>query len=117
MIKKNVNKAGLAPAEIKSFRESLLGKRNEILRNVLCMENETLHKIRTDLSNMPTHLADAGSDNFELENTLGIVDSERRLLLEIEDALDRIEQGTYGICEGGGEHIPKAKQSHGHDTA
>jgi len=109
MIKKNISKASLTSAEIKSFRESLLEKRNEILHNMLCLEDETLHKIRTDLSSMPTHMADIGSDNFELENTLGLMDSERRILLEIEDALDRIEQGTYGICESGHEPIPKAR--------
>jgi len=109
VIKKNTNKGGLTPAEIKSFRESLLEKRNEILINVLTMEDETLHRARTDLSNMPFHMADAGSDNFEIDNTLCLIDSERKLLLEIEDALERIEQGTYGVCEGKNEQIPKAR--------
>ncbi len=109
MVKKSRGKARPTPAEIESFKELLLKKRNEILRNVTTMEDETLHKARTDLSSMPTHMADIGSDNFELENTLGLMDSERRILREIEDALDRIEQGTYGICEGGGEFISKTR--------
>ncbi len=109
MIKKNINKGNLTAEDIKRFKESLLEKRYEILRNMLCMEDETLHKTRTDLSTMPIHLADAGSDNFEMENTLCLMDSERKLFLEIEDALDRIEQGTYGICETGDEPIPKAR--------
>jgi DnaK suppressor protein len=87
----------------------LLEKRNEILHSVTSMENETLRKARTDLSSMPIHMADMGSDNFELENTLGLMDSERKILREIEDALDRIEKGTYGICEAGGESISKAR--------
>ena len=73
------------------------------------MENGALRHKRTDLSNMPYHTADLGSDNFELENTLGLMDSERRILLEIEDALYRIEDGTYGICEGDGEPIRRAR--------
>jgi len=109
MTKKNINKARLRPSEIQRFKETLLEKRNEILHNVLCMEDEALHKIKTDLSNVPFHMADAGSDNFEVENTLCLMDSERKLLLEIEGALDRIEQGTYGICEGGSEQIPKTR--------
>jgi len=109
MIKKNINKDNLTPADIKKFKESLLEKQYEILRNMLCMENETLHRTRTDLSTTPIHLADAGSDNFEMENTLYLMDSERKLLLEIENALDRIEQGTYGICEKGNKPIPKAR--------
>jgi DnaK suppressor protein len=109
MTKKNINKARLTPSEIQRFKESLLEKQNEILHNVLCMEDETLHKVKTDLSNMPFHMADAGSDNFEMENTLCLMDSERKILLEIRNALDCIEQGTYGICEGGGERIPKTR--------
>jgi len=40
---------------------------------------------------------------------LGLVDSERKLLLEIQDAVGRIDDGTYGICEGDGSPIPKAR--------
>jgi RNA polymerase-binding transcription factor DksA len=58
---------------------------------------------------MPIHMADVGSDTFEMENTLGLMDSERKLLKEIDDALDRIENGTYGICEGAGGTIAKAR--------
>jgi DnaK suppressor protein len=103
------NKNGLTPAEIIEFKTSLLAKRNEILANVICMEDETLRKIRTDLSSMPFHMADAGTDNYELENTLGLMDSERRILAEIEDALERIDDGRYGTCECDNEPIPKAR--------
>ena len=91
------------------FKTLLLEKLEEILDNVVCMEEETLRKPRTDLSNLPFHMADVGTDTFELENTLGLVDSERKLLLEIVDALGRIENGTYGICEGNNEPIPKER--------
>ena len=109
MEKRRKNKTNLTPAEIKKFKALLLAKRSEILDNVTHMENETLRKQRSDLSNMPIHPADAGSDTFELENTLELMDSERKLLHEIDDALDRIENNTYGICEGGAEPIPKAR--------
>jgi RNA polymerase-binding transcription factor DksA len=58
---------------------------------------------------MPIHMADAGSDNYEIENTLGLMDSERKLVKEIDEALDRIENGTYAICQGNGKPIPKAR--------
>ena len=110
MEKGRKNKTSLTPAEIEKFKALLLAKRSEILDNVTHMEDETLRKQRSDLSNMPIHLADAGSDTFELENTLGLVGSERKLLQEIDDALERIENNIYGICEGGTEHhIPKAR--------
>ena len=99
----------MQPEELNEFRTILLAKREEIRGNVHCMEDETLRRERTDLSNMPFHMADVGTDNYEIENTLGLMDSERRLLVEIEDALARIEQGTYGICEGNDEPIPKGR--------
>jgi RNA polymerase-binding protein DksA len=109
MAKKEANIDGLTPAEIRKFKALLLAKQNEILANVISMEDETLRKPRTDLSNLPFHMADAGTDTYEVENTLGLMDSERRLLVEIEDALGRIEDGTYGICQNNGELIPKAR--------
>ncbi len=110
MEKRRKGKTNLTAAEMEKFKALLLAKRNEILDNVTHMEDETLRKQRSDLSNMPIHLADAGSDTFELENTLGLVGSERKLLQEIDDALERVENKIYGICEGGGGHnIPKAR--------
>jgi len=109
MKKKRKSKTKLTPAKIEKFKALLLAKRNEILGNVTHMENELLRKERSDLSNMPIHMADAGSDTFELENTLGLMDSERKLLQEIDDALERIENNTYGICDGDAEPIPKAR--------
>jgi DnaK suppressor protein len=109
MAKGRKNKAGLTPEEIEKFKALLLAKRSEILESVVHMEDETLRKQRSDLSNMPIHMADVGSDTFEMENTLGLMDSERKLLHEIDDALDRIEGGAFGICEGGGESIAKVR--------
>jgi len=106
-------KSHLSAADVKHFKQMLLEKRGEILRNVSEIEEETLKKSRLDasgdLSSMPIHMADLGSDNYEQEFVLGLVDSERKLLQEIDDALQRIEEGAYGICEGTGKPIPKAR--------
>lgn len=109
MEKKKANKGHLTATEVKRFRSMLLAKRVEILGDMICMEDETLRKERSDLSNLPFHMADAGTDNYEMENTLGLMDSERKLLGEIDDALERTQNGTFGICEGLGEPIPKAR--------
>ncbi len=87
----------------------LLAKLTEILGNVTSMETETLRRDRSDLSNMPIHMADLGTDNYEIENTLGLMDSERKILIEIDNALKRIDDGTYGICESRGERIPRER--------
>jgi RNA polymerase-binding protein DksA len=103
----------LTSAEIERFKQLLLHKRAEILKNVVEIEGETLRKSRLDasgdLSSMPIHMADLGTDNYEQEFSLGLMDSERRLLMEIDDALQRIENGTFGICEGTGQPISKAR--------
>ena len=109
MAKRKNNKSGLAAADIEKFRSLLVAKRNEILGNVTIMEDETLKKERSELSSMPFHMADAGSDNFEQEFSLDLMDSEKKLLVEINDALRRIEEGIFGVCEGRGEQISKAR--------
>jgi DnaK suppressor protein len=109
MAKKKTNENRLTAAEKEKFKAMLLAKRSEILGDVTTMESEALRRDRSELSNMPIHLADIGTDNYEIENTLYLVDGERKILVEIKDALLRIEDGTYGICEFGGEQIPKAR--------
>ena len=106
-------KSHLSAADTEHFKQLLLKKRKEILINVSEIEDEALKKSRLDatgdLSSMPIHMADIGTDNYEQEFALGLMDSERKLLREIDDALERIEEGTYGICEGTGKQIPKAR--------
>jgi DnaK suppressor protein len=103
----------LSQADLDHFRELLLRKRGEISGNVVEIEGETLKKSRLDasgdLSSMPIHMADLGTDNYEQEFALGLMDGERRILHEIDAALQRIQEGTYGICEGTGELIPRAR--------
>jgi len=107
--KKTTAKSRLKDKDMDKFKQLLLQKRAEIFGAVASMKEETLNKQRSDLSNVPFHMADAGSDNFELENTLGLMDEEIKLLKEIDAALSRFEKGTYGICEGSGKPIPKAR--------
>ena len=106
-------KRGLVNADAKHFRELLMEKRREILRNVTEFEDEALRKSRLDatgdLSSMPIHMADLGTDNYEQEFALGLMDSERKLLREIDNALGRLENKTYGICEATGKPISKAR--------
>jgi DnaK suppressor protein len=106
-------KRGMTAADAKHFRELLLEKRREILRNVNEFEDEALKKSRLDasgdLSCMPIHMADLGTDNYEQEFALGLMDSEIKLLREIDNALQRIEKKKYGICEGTGKPISKAR--------
>lgn len=108
-----IKKSTLRPADIQHFKQILMLRRAEILGDVNFIEKEALRKSRMDaagdLSSMPIHMADIGSDNFEQEFVLGLIDSERKLVNEITAALYRIADGTYGICEGTNKPIPKAR--------
>lgn len=103
----------LTREEIEQFRHMLLEKRAEILGDVSTLHNEALNKDRReaagDLSSMPIHMADLGTDNYELEFTLGLIEGERAILKEVEEALERIQQGTYGFCLATGKPIGKAR--------
>jgi RNA polymerase-binding transcription factor DksA len=54
-------------------------------------------------------MADLGTDNFEQEFTLGLLQNEELLLKEIEAALKRLEQGDFGLCEECQRSIPRAR--------
>ncbi len=98
----------LSKSELTYFRNLLLEKRREILGDVGSMESEAF-KGGSNLSNMPIHMADVGTDNFEQEFTLGLIESERQILREIQDALVRVDDGSFGVCQGTGKAIPRVR--------
>jgi RNA polymerase-binding protein DksA len=104
------NQAGLSSRELEHFRELLLQKRRELVGDMSSMEREALRSTQgSNLSNLPLHMADMGTDNYEQEFTLGLVEKDRQLLREINRALAKIMDGTYGICEGTGKPISKPR--------
>ena len=100
-------------AEMKVFKERLLALRARLRGDVSQMADAALKKNRSqangDLSSMPIHMADIGSDNFEQEFTLSLMQNEEGTLDLIETALERIEDGIYGQCEECGVKIPKTR--------
>ncbi|MEK6674099.1 MAG: TraR/DksA family transcriptional regulator [Planctomycetota bacterium] len=97
-----VPKTLLTSKQLREFKDLLLAKRSEMVRDVLTLTDEALYRQRDGFTNehsaMPIHMADVGSDNWEQEFTLGLVENERARLREIDEALDRIEDKTYGVC-------------------
>lgn len=100
-------------SEMKVYKERLLKLRARLRGDVDGMAAAALNQTRTeasgDLSSMPIHMADVGSDNFEQEFTLGLMESEGEALDQIELALERIEDGTYGSCTECDRTIPKTR--------
>lgn len=99
-------KSPLTKKQLAGFREKLLEKRRDLLGDMNAIEHTALGNGRGGSGDlMPTHPADLGSDNYEQEFTLGLLESERTLLKEIHEALERIDEGIYGVCLGTGKPI------------
>ncbi len=102
-------KTKLSKKELDEYRTLLLAKRRQLVGMLSGMEDEALRSSGGNLSNMPVHMADMGSDVYEQDFTLGMAETERAILSEIDAALLRIENKTFGVCQMTGKPISKAR--------
>jgi len=94
------------------FKKLILEKRDQILRDLghIREKSKNANKdISGDGSTYSIHMADHGTDEEQKETTFYHATRENRYLLYLEEALERIESGTYGICKGCGKEIPKER--------
>ena len=112
-VSRGKNDKKLSEAELETYKNRLILLRARIREDVSTMADGALSQSRSeaagDLSIMPLHMADIGTDNFEREQTLSFIQSDSNTLELIEEALTRIKAGTYGICENCGCPIPKVR--------
>ncbi len=103
----------LTNQEVEHYKQLLRDKMQELIGDVNSIEDGALKKSRLDasgdLSSMPIHMADIGTDNYDQEFALNLLDSERKILNKIIGALKRIDEQVYGICEVTGRGIPKPR--------
>lgn len=96
-------------SKLKEFKKQLIRIKNYLTQEIDNIEDKSLRGAGRDgtgnLSNLPIHLADAGSDTYEQDFSLGILEGENVELKEIEESLERITDKTYGICEECSNHI------------
>jgi len=90
-------------------RERLLALRARLLGDMTQMEDNALNKDHSRTTSMPTNMAELGSDNSEQELTLSLLGSDKNALDQIEAAIRRIEDGSYGRCEECDGRIPKSR--------
>ena len=99
--------------DLQNFQKLLLAKRRVLAGDVNGLEQAALHNSRQDasgdLSKVPLDMADIGSDNFEQEFALGLIETEQATIQEIDEALDRIDNKSYGKCQKCGNRIPQAR--------
>jgi RNA polymerase-binding protein DksA len=105
--------ASLKSEELDSFRNALQGLRSRFRGDLSQMTDEALRRNVAEssgnLSNVPLHMADVGTENYDQEFTLGLIESEQGTLDLINEALGRIEQGKFGLCVECGEPIAKQR--------
>ena len=102
-------KTRLTPKELGEFKKILLEARAELIARVTGLEDDALRSSGGNLSNMPLHMADIGTDTFDQDLAIGMAETERELLREIDEALERIPAKTFGVCQLTGKPIPKAR--------
>ncbi|MEE8154213.1 MAG: TraR/DksA C4-type zinc finger protein [Phycisphaerales bacterium] len=102
-------KSRLSPKTLDGYRTLLLIKRAELVGDLSAMEAEALRSDGGNLSNVPIHMADIGTDTYDQDFMLGLAEKERGRLREIDEALRRIDDRTYGVCQMTGKAIPKAR--------
>ena len=111
--KKSAPKKRFNKPELKIYKDKLMVMRDDLIDRIKEMTEETLMKSQRemsgDISGYSLHLADMATDNYEREFNIGLVSSEREILFQIEEALKRIEEGTYGICQISGKPISKTR--------
>ncbi|MFG0249065.1 MAG: TraR/DksA family transcriptional regulator [Phycisphaeraceae bacterium JB051] len=99
-------KSGLGRKELNYFKKLLMEKRAEILGDFAQLA-EDVKSAGEGVSY--EHMADTGTDNFEQEFNLGLMESERLMLNRVNRALQRIEEKTYGICVMTGKPIARTR--------
>ena len=98
--------------DVEPFRQSLRALEARLRGDLDQMTNEALRlddASNSNLSNVPLHMADVGTENFDQEFTLGLIENEQETLDMINEALGRIEDGTFGVCGECGEAIAKPR--------
>jgi len=99
--------------EVELFRKALLALRTRLRGDLDQMTDEALRRDQPDssgnLSNVPLHMADVGTENYDQEFTLSLIESEQGTLDQVYEALHRIDAGTYGRCAECKEPIAKPR--------
>ncbi len=90
----------LKKSELEEFRKRLLELRARLRGDIEYLTESALDRGETGSdTRSPTHIAELGTDNYEQDFALRFVENEQETLAEIDAALQRIEDGTYGLCE------------------
>ena len=94
--------SALKGEELASYRTILADLRGRLRGDLEQLTDEALHRNGAEasgnLSNMPLHMADVGTENYDQEFDLGLIENQQVTLDQIHEALGRVDAGTFGLC-------------------
>lgn len=97
--------ASMVRPEWKKHYQDLLDRHDQLRLQISGLQKES----QAEMESYSLHMGDSGTDNFDRDLALGMLSSDQEAMFEIEEALRRIEKGTYGVCELTGKKIPKTR--------
>lgn len=107
-MKKKLNKK-----ELLEFKKLISKRKDEVFQEIKHISDDTLKKSQKeasgDISGYTYHMADVATDNYDREFSLGLASNDRQVMYELDDAMKRIEDGSFGICEDCSTSISKIR--------
>ena len=92
----------LSKEQLRQLRQLLITEREKLAGEIKSMAHDASTSPREasgDLSGYTVHMADMAADTYDRELSMNIISSEQEVLYQIEDALKRVEDGSFGICQ------------------
>lgn len=115
-MKKNDSEAKERKMTLEKYRKILLEKQNQLAQHIQSMEKSVLESpmrdATGDLTNLPTHIADISTDTFSQNLAIELLAGEEEVMRAIAEALERIDEGSFGICENCHQEIPHKRLEH-----
>ena len=99
-------------AQIKNFRHLLIAERTKLAEEIKTIAREALTSPRDasgDLSAYTVHMADMAADTYDRELSMSLVSGEQEMLYQIDDALKRLDDGSFGLCQQCGQPITMSR--------
>ncbi len=92
----------LTSQQIKQFRQLLITERVKFVEEIRSIARDTSKSPRDasgDLCAYTVHMADMAADTYDRELSINFVSSEQEILYQIDDALKRLDEGSFGLCQ------------------
>jgi len=106
-------KSPFTKKELQIIRKKLIEQKAQILEELLSLKgkdiNKTFKDASGDLSGYSFHMADMATDLYDREFSLELAEGERERLFQLDDAIKRVDEGTYGTCDKCSGRIPKQR--------